>query len=67
MNPSAIAINHLASLIQVENTSRINGRYEVVLLLKEGANVLHRHLCVVETNGDVSLSTSLLMESHHAN
>ena len=62
MSPEEIAINHLASLIQVENTSVINGRYEVVLLLKEGANVLHRHLCVVDSEGKVVLSTPLFME-----
>lgn len=64
MNPETIAVNHLASLIQVENTFEINGRYEVVLLVKEGVNVLHRHLCVVGANGVVILSTPLLMESH---
>ncbi len=62
MSPEEIAVNHLASLIQVENTSVINGKTEVALTVREGANVLHRHLCVVDSEGKVVLSTPLFME-----
>ena len=62
MSPKEIAVNHLASLIQVISSSVINGKTEVVLTVKEGANVLHRHLCVVDSEGKVLLSTPLFME-----
>lgn len=62
MSPEEIAVKHFASLIQVISSSVINGKTEVVLIVKEGANVLHRHLCVVDSEGKVLLSTTLFVE-----
>ena len=62
MSPEEIAVNHFASLVRVISSSVINGKTEVVLTVREGANVLHRHLCVVDSEGKVVLSTPLFME-----